>query len=135
MRELQNKTFLKTFLPFVIIAFVLSSCGTNHGKEKNFDGVQLFYTDAVTEAEADALGAYFISNEYANGEKKTVQLNKTDKTYQCRMVMRKEFEKNQKNISLFKAVAASLSVNVFKGAPVEIHICDDQLETIQVVTP
>ena len=126
---------MKIFLSFAVLAFVLSSCGANHGKEKNFKGVQLFYTDAVTEAEADALGAYLIEQEFADGEEKTVQLNKTGKTYEFRMVVKKGIEKDQENISMFKIVAAELSANVFKGEPVEVHICDDQLKTIQVVIP
>jgi len=126
---------MKIFLSFALIAFVLSSCGADYGKQKNFKGTELFYTDAVTEAEADALGAYLIESEVADGEEKTVQLNKTGKTYEFRMVIKKGVEKDPEIISLFKVYANELSENVFKGAPVEIHLCDDELETIQVVVP
>ena len=126
---------MKIFLSFVILAFVLSSCGVNHGNEKHFKGVQLFYTDAVTEAEADALGDYLIKSEFADGEEKTIQLNKTGKTYEFRMVIKKGIEKDQDYISVVKIYAAELSANVFKGEPLEVHLCDDQLETIQVVVP
>jgi hypothetical protein len=107
----------------------------DNGKEKNFKGVQLFFTDSVTEDEAVALGEYLVEQEFANGEEKTVQLNKTGKAYQFRMVVKKGAEKNSENIRMFKVFAAELSENVFKGEPVEIHICDNRLETIQVVIP
>jgi len=45
-----------SYLPlFLVFSFVLLSC-QNHGKEKTFNGVQLFYTKSVTEAEANKLG-------------------------------------------------------------------------------
>ena len=126
---------MKIFLSFAVLAFVLSSCGDNHGKEKDFKGVQLFYTEAVTEAEADALGDYLIESEFADGEEKTVQLNKTGKTYEFRMVIKKGVEKDPEYINLAKTYAAELSANVFNGKPVEIHLCDEALKTIQVVVP
>ena len=95
----------------------------------------MFYTDAVTEAEADALGTYLIESEFADGEKKTVQLNKTGKNYEFRMVVKEGTENNQEYIKSCKIVASKLSANIFNGKPVEIHLCDDKLETIQVVVP
>jgi hypothetical protein len=32
-----------------------------------------------------------------------------------------------------KALANDLSQNVFNGAPVDVHLCDEYLETIRVV--
>ena len=56
------KKIMAIFATMFITAIILSSC-SNHGKEKNFNGVQLFYTSTITETEADLLGNYLIKSD------------------------------------------------------------------------
>lgn len=116
----------------LLFTSVLSSC-TNYGEEKEYNGVQLFYTDAVTEAEADALGNYLITAEFADGEKKSVQLDKTNGNYLFRMVVKEGYESNDEFSVIAQAFAADLSTNVFNGSPVEVHLCDENLKTLRTV--
>ncbi|CAG5078934.1 hypothetical protein [Parvicella tangerina] len=126
------KTTLKSLLLIALLAITLSGC-QNYGTEKEFNGVQLFYTENVTEDEADKLGEFMIEAGFADGGEKSVQLEKKGDTYQFRMVVKEGFEEKEEFILLAKQFAQELSVNVFENAPVEVHLCSDRLETLKVV--
>ncbi|MFI5172324.1 MAG: hypothetical protein ACHQFW_08025 [Chitinophagales bacterium] len=116
----------------VLFVMVLTAC-SNYGTEKEFNGVQLFYTSSITEAEADSLGNYLIAAQFADGEKKSVQLNKDGDTYEFRMVVKEGYDTNDEFFAIAQAFASELSAGVFHGSPVEVHLCDDQLETLREV--
>lgn len=124
---------LKVLLLVVVVAMTFASC-QNYGTEKEFDGVQLFYTENVTEDEADKLGEYLISSGFADGAEKSVQLEKEGETYQFRMVVKEGFEKKEEFLALAKQFANEMSLDIFDGAPVEVHLCNDHLETLKVVS-
>lgn len=123
---------LKTLLLIAIVTLTLASC-QNYGTEKEFDGVQLFYTENVSEEEADKLGEYLIASGFADGAEKSVQLEKANETYQFRMVVKDGFEQKEEFIALAKQFANEMSADVFDGAEVEVHLCDDRLKTLKVV--
>ena len=124
----------------VIILMVLAvtaagivSC-SNYGKKKMFDSTELYYTDKVTEAEADALGKYLQEEGFTDGDDtKTVQLTKEGDTYQFRMVVKEGYEKDEEYIAIAQAFVYNLSKDVFDGEKVEIHLCDEKLETLKVI--
>jgi len=114
----------------------LSQLISSYGTELTFNGGQLFYTNSMTEAEATRLGQYLVDNGFFDGNPKTVQINKSGNTYEFRMVVKKGIEQDESMIQAAKIFAAELSENVFNGAPVDIHFCDERLKTIRViVTP
>ena len=123
------KHFNHTLL--VLATLFIVACG-DLGTEKNYNGTQLFYTADVTEAEADKLGEFLVTSEFANGEAKTVQLTKTGGTYAFKMVVKKGLEQDQEYAQLFKTFASDISKNVFNGAQVDLHACDENLETLRV---
>lgn len=123
------KNFYLTLL--VLSSVLLVGCG-DYGKEKVFNGVQLFYTADITDAEADKLGEFLVESEFADGEEKTVQIAKTGNTYEFRMVVKKGLENDQEYATVFKQFAADISKNVFNNAPVDLHACDEMLETLRV---
>jgi hypothetical protein len=120
------------FVAIVIVSVILSSC-TNYGKEKNFNGVQLFYTSTITDTEANLLGNYLVESEFADGEPKTVQLNKSGNTYEFRMVVKKGIEQDQEYTEIGKLMAAEISSEVFNGKQVDVHFCDENLRTLRVM--
>ena len=125
----------KTMKIFVVILFasiILTSCD-NYGKEKNFNGLQLFYTSNITETEANSMGNYLIESGFADGEEKTVQLNKSGNTYEFRMVVKKGIEQDPEYTELGKLIAAEISSEVFNGAQVDVHFCDENLKTLRVL--
>jgi len=105
----------------------------NYGEEKYFNGTQLFYTSNVTEREADRLGQFLIDWGFADGEYKTVQLNKTGNTYEFRMVVKTGIENDPVFRDVFRLATIELSDGVFDGANVDIHLCNDRLKTLSVV--
>ena len=123
---------ITTFSMMFIASVILTSCN-NYGNEKNFNGVQLFYTSTITEAEANSLGNYLIKSEFADGGTKTVQLNKSGNTYEFRMVVKKGIEQDQEYTELGKLMAAEISTEVFNGKQVEVHYCDENLTTLKVL--
>ena len=116
----------------LIASVILTSC-KDYGKEMIFNGVQLFYTSTITEAEANSLGNYLIKSEFADGEKKTVQLNKSGNTYEVRMVVKTGIEQDQEYTALGKLMAAEISTEVFNGKQVDVHYCDENLKTLKVL--
>jgi uncharacterized lipoprotein NlpE involved in copper resistance len=123
------KKIIYPLLVFCITSLV--GCNTN-GKEKTFNGVQLFYTSEITEAEADKLGAFLIDSEFADGEDKTVQITKNGNTYEFRMAVKKGLENDQEFAPIFKQFAADISKNVFNNVQVDLHACDEYLNTLRV---
>jgi hypothetical protein len=121
------------FIPaFLLLFTVLSGCN-NYGKEKIFNGVELYHTDKVTDAQADSLGNYLVREKFADGNAKTVQLTKSGDTIQFRMVVKEGIDKDPAYSKTIKFFASMLSAQVFNGAPLELHMCDDHLSTLKVV--
>ena len=106
---------------------------TPYGKTLQFNGIQLFYTSSVTRSEAKKLGKYLSDNGFADGNAKSVQLNRSGDTYEFRMVIKEGVEQNQEYIAMFQQLCLKLSDTLFSNAPVDVHFCDENLETIKVV--
>ena len=82
---------MKIITTLLISLIVLTSC-SNNGKEKNIKGIQLLYTNTISDKEADDFAEYLKNSEIANGEEKTIQLDKTGNTYKVRMVVKEEIK-------------------------------------------
>lgn len=120
--------FILSFLVFFTVG-----C-TGYGPKKVFGNIDIYYTSAVTTSEVDALGDYFIKSGFdKNGQHKTTKLNKSGNTYELSMVVKKGLEQDQEYIDILKKYAAYISHYVFNDATVEIHACDNHLNTLRVV--
>ena len=100
----------------------------------NSTALRFNYTESVTEEEATALGEYLEESEFTDGSEKTVQLNKEDDVYQFRMVHNKDVEIDEVKETQLLLFAMLLSEEVFDGEEVELHLCDEYLETEQVLS-
>lgn len=105
------------------------------GQELNFNGGQLFFTASVTRDEANRLGQFLVREKLFDGDPKTVQLDKQGRTYSVRIVIKKGVDQDRETIELMRLLAAHLSAEVFYSAPVDIHLCDENLATVRVVVP
>ena len=117
----------------ILLAFGLAC--NQYGEKLEFNGGDLYYTKNVTEAEAKKLGEYLVKQEFFDGKEKTVQLDKEGGTYQFRMVVIKEKRNDDSTLEIFKTFASQISKDVFNDAPVELHVCDENLKTVKVVKP
>ena len=119
-------------LPVLFLFFLLPGC-TNYGKERVYDGVELYHTDKVTDAESDLLGNYLVKDGFVDGNEKTVQFTKSGNTYQFRMVVKEGIDKDANYATIAKFMATMLSAKLFNGQPVELHFCDKYLKTLKVL--
>ena len=122
---------MKKVLSFLLVTIFIG-CG-DHGTLLEFNGGELYYTSVVSEREAYRLGEFLVDSEFFDGELKTVQIDKTGNTYEFRMVIKKGIDKDEEFIQLAKIFSNELSENVFDGYDVDIHMCDEYLNTIRVV--
>lgn len=111
---------------------LLASC-SNYGTKLDFNGVELYYTKNVEEADANKLGKYLVDTEFADGNEKSVQLNKKGSTWEFRLVVKKGMDQDEEYVAIAKEFAAQLSADVFDNEQVDIHLCDDKLKTLRVV--
>ena len=119
----------------VMVMLVVGLACKGNGTKLEFNGGDLFYTDNVTESEAKKLGDYLVKEEFFDGKPKSVQLDKSGATYQFRMVVLPEKQNDEQTVQIMKTFAREISGAVFGGAPTEVHICDNNLKTLRVVTP
>lgn len=124
----------KTIFKFVLIISVITfiSC-TGYGKKLQYEATEVYYTDKVDKKDAEKLGEYLVSTDFANSNKKSVQLTKDEKTknYVFRMVASEEAMNNKTYEIIFKAFAKKISDSVFNSKPVDFHICDNTFKTIK----
>ncbi|MFQ5731118.1 MAG: hypothetical protein ACE5KM_04080 [Planctomycetaceae bacterium] len=109
----------------------LTGCDT-YGTKLEFKSGELYYTDKVTEAAANTLGQFLVKKGYFNDDKRvSVQLTRENDVYQVRMVVVDDYKSVYPKS--FQIMAAAISVEVFGGKTVEIHLTDNTLETREVI--
>jgi hypothetical protein len=127
-------TYRYVFLITGVALAAAAGC-SNYGKELTFKNGQLFYKTSVTEAEAQKLGEFLTEIKYFDGAAKSVQLNKKDGTYEIRLVVKDGTRLTDELSKAYKELAAAASTRVFANAPVQVHMCDEHLKTLEVIKP
>lgn len=107
------------------VALLATISCTAKDKKLTFNGGDLLYTSQVTEADAKKLGNFLVEDKFFDGTEKTVKLNKSDGTYEFRMVLKERTTKK------YSGVAKKLSEQVFNGQKVVVHLCDAEFKTLQ----
>jgi hypothetical protein len=98
------------------------------------NGNELYYTPAVTEAEARKVADYLDTKFPDNkGKVATYQLNKAGGKYEFRAVVQEGKENDNLAVVAFQAMGVLLSLEVLDGAPVDVHLCDRNLKTVRVL--
>ncbi|MEN6496498.1 MAG: DUF4339 domain-containing protein [Thermoguttaceae bacterium] len=118
-------------------SFVVGILGSRPGLEKTltFTNGEICFMPPVTESEASRLGGFLLANKFFDGDRKTVQIKKSEGVYQFRIPVKTGSEQDEAFVDTCTASCRSISRNVFKGAPVEVHLCDKHLNTVRVVRP
>lgn len=131
---MKNKNYISGILAIVTLLVVGLACN-QYGEKLEYNGGEVYYTDNVTKQEAQKLGEYLVKENFFDGKPKTVQLDKSGSTYQFRMVVQKEKQNDEATANIMKLFAGQISSDVFDNAPVEMHICNEKLETLKVIKP
>lgn len=113
---------------------VIGLACSSYGTKLEFNGGELYYTSNVTEGEAKKLGEYLVKEQFFSGRKVTSQLDKAGGTYQVRLVIMPEKQNDPQILAAMKTFVGEISANVFNNASTEIHVCDDSLKTIKVIS-
>lgn len=118
-----------------LLVAIIALAGEGYGTRLEFNGGEVFYTDAVQEAEANALGEYLVDGlGYFDGGQKSVQLDRRDGTLAVRFCVMEGAWDNAEAQTAFRAIQALLSLEVFDGEPIDIHLCNASMETRYVIS-
>jgi hypothetical protein len=112
---------------------VLLTGATNYGMRLKVNQADLYYTTAVTKEDATRLQDFLIRSKVCGDSQISMQLTKSGPMRQFRMVVKPGFEEDKSYYSTVQAMGATLSAEVFGGAPLEVHLCDDHFQTLRVV--
>ncbi len=118
----------------VLFAITFTSCNT-YGTKLKYQKTEVYYTDKVEKEEAEKLGEFLVSSEFAGGNGKSVQLTKDEETgnYVFRMVTTKEAAESKSYETIFKLFTKQISDSVFNQSPVDFHVCNNTFKTLKVI--
>ena len=119
-------------LIYLLIIASLIAC-SDRGTRLVFNEGELFYTKSITEDEANKLGNYLVGAGFFDGNKKTVQLDVRNDTLLFRMVTEEDKREDRQFEAFAYFFGAALSKSVFDGRAIEVHLCDEYLESITIV--
>lgn len=123
----------KILILLSLLVFIMISGCNNLGKEKVFSGTEVYYTDRISADEVDLVGNYLVDQKFADGAKKTVQLDKSGNTNIFRMVVKDGMDKDAGYNKIVKFFATTMSSKLFSGAPVEVQLCDEYMKPLKTI--
>ncbi len=93
----------------------------------------VMYSANVTDEIAQKTADFLVEYGYSDDRAKTVSIEKTDAGYQFKAVVKEGAEKENANVVVFKLLRDIMKDSVFGGKPLEMHLCNDKLETLKVL--
>ena len=126
---------LSNHLLYLILALLCVSsigCGPNFGEKLVIRETEIYYKDGATKADAQRLGELLEKLTFIDGNRKSVQLLKRDDVWEFRMAVGKGGN-SEETRQYMKLYCLELSGGCFDGETVEVHICNQKLESKSVV--
>lgn len=106
-------------------------------KEKlmSFEGGEIFYESPVSADEIKKAGDFFLKIDYFGPQIKPTVLIVKKNRYQFHFVVRKDLDWSEGSsyYNSFKEIGYQLALEIFKGAPFEIRLCDNTLTTFKTI--
>ena len=126
-------TFFRS-MPLLAATFLLAAVlGGCYGDKLEVNAGEVYYKEGASEADAQKLGDFLNEIGYFNGEEKSVQLQKKGDRFIFRAVVQDEYVDDPEIASAFEIIGAQISTMVFDGAPVDVHLTDEYLETKKTI--
>ena len=124
----------RIFAILILFAIAITSCD-GYGTKLEYQKTEVYYTSKVDKKDAQKLGDFLVSSNFADGNEKSIQLTKNDENgnYVFRMVTNKEAAESKTYESIFKIFSKQISDSVFNKAPVDFHVCDNTFNTLKVI--
>lgn len=117
----------------IIVGSILNTVSHGNGTRLTFNNGEIYYDSTVSTTDVTRLGSYLVKEGYFDGEEKTVSLSKSGHTFIFKMVVKKGTDTDQVAIDAFRSFGDELSEDVFNGANVDVHLCDESLQTLRVL--
>ena len=95
--------------------------------------IEVYYKDGATKEEAERLAAHLAKLWAGAPDARSVQLTKSGDTYRFRMVVKKEFQNDDKMLGQIGIVGARIAREVLNGANLEVEACDERLNTVRAI--
>lgn len=118
----------------LFMLFVAQTASAQSLPKVSQNNLDIYYTENVTRSEAKKLLEYLISEDFTDGSQEVgVRLDKTGKTYEFKVIVKKGMDTDPDFIKLAKTLSTEISNDVFGKAQVDIHLMDDNFKLLRVV--
>jgi hypothetical protein len=135
MKKIKPPHIMKSFIIAAAALLSLAGC-SNYGKKVSHDYLEVYYTDGMSEQDAQKTLDYVYplwKDESGKTIKKSIQLTKgTGDTINFRMVVNKE-KSGSISDDTFIAMSNEFSTKLFNGAPVNLVLTDDRFKAIRTL--
>ena len=123
-------TTTKILFALVTMTALLGTGCKKYGKKLKFNGSELYYKSPVTKAQATKLGNYLVKQGvFKEPNKGTVQIRKPGERLEIRFVVKDGYEKKPMYLNAIKLLTVMISKDVFKGRPLDLHLCGRKLQS------
>lgn len=105
-----------------------------HGDRIQMEKMTFFYKSPVTREEVTKLGNYLNKQMFDyESDSIAVKILKSDERYELYFITKKGVENDETNIRALELLGDELSRNIFQYSKTDIHMTDDNFETVRVV--
>lgn len=133
LRSFKMSGFLKITMTLAAGVFLATSLGCDRTQRAEFNGGEIFYNKTVSKDEVAMLGSFLVECNFFDGARKSIELVRKDDVIQFRMVVIEGYEDDQEYADLCADFIDGLSIELFDGEEVVMHLCDDHLRTLRVI--
>lgn len=119
-------------VPMAIVLIVVA-IQEHVGRTLTFNGGELLFDKSVSSDEANRIGRQLVAEGFFKGDRVTVQAKKQQGIYEIRFVILKGNEGDPFIAASFRMLGAKLSQHALGGFPVQVHLCDEYLNTVRVL--
>ena len=121
-----NKIYL-----FSIVLLLFISCNT-YGEKTESGFVEVYYEHASVENKATEIAKYLDENKFSEDHITSFKLTK-DSLYNVAMVVKKDFDKDEKNDAIFMSIGYLLSMEVFNNEPINFILSDPTFKPLKTI--
>jgi len=120
------------YLIFALLCVSSVGCGPDFGEKLVIKKTEIYYKDGATKEDAQRMGGFLEKLKFIDGKRKSVQLRKPDDVWEFRMAVADGGNSDALKQQM-KLYCLELSAGCFDGETVEVHICDQKLESKSIV--
>ena len=107
--------------------------GFNYGTLMKFGDDKLYYTKEIDSKTAEKLGNFLRESSFFQSKGLSAQITKKGNIYQFRYIVKEGSDKDESYKATVRAFGVMISGAVFDNQRVDIHLCDDNFNTLATV--